>query len=133
MKTGEWSKLQRSRSTSRNPRRSGLSDAACETFRQKFSKRTRAPSAPPLAGPIDQHGAIHRAGRGARDAVDLQPGFLQQPIKSTPGKSAVRAAALQCEIDEDDTAAGAVGFSGWGRHDPSGIGNRGLGLRWTPR
>ena len=67
---------------------------------------------PPLGMTIDQHGGIHRAGRSARDAVDLQPGFLQQPIKSTPGKGAVRPATLQCEVDEDDIAAGAVGSGG---------------------
>ena len=49
MKTGEWSSDQRSRSTSRNPRRNGLSKAARETLRQKLSKAARAPSAPPAA------------------------------------------------------------------------------------
>jgi hypothetical protein len=81
---------------------------------------------------IDENGGVHRARRSARDAVDLQPGFLQQPVKSTPGKSAVRAAALQCEIDEDNIAAGAVGFTGCHRRRPSRIENRIGGLRWAP-
>src|SRR6516162_2445092 len=50
-KTGEWSKLQRSRSTSRKPRRSGLSTAARDTLRQNASNAERAASAPPLAWP----------------------------------------------------------------------------------
>src|SRR6516162_2392471 len=50
-KTGELSKLQRSRSTSRKPRRSGLSTAARDTLRQNASNAERAASAPPLAWP----------------------------------------------------------------------------------
>src|SRR5580704_1253408 len=67
---------------------------------------------PSLGMTVGKHGSIHRAGRSTSDAVDLQPGLLQQPIESTPSKGAVRAAALQSEIDENFTAARAVGFGG---------------------
>src|ERR1700730_4105505 len=77
---------------------------------QRGRLRTHTPDAlqvgprsfrPPLGMTIDQHGGIHRASRSARDAVDLQPGFLPPPIKTTPGNGAVRPAALQCEVDEN--------------------------------
>ena len=45
-----------------------------------------------------QHG-IDRAGRGAGDAFDLEPAVFQQMIEHAPGEGAVRAAALQREID----------------------------------
>jgi hypothetical protein len=49
---------------------------------------------------IGEHCGVHRPGRSARDAVDLQPGLLDQPIQSAPGKGTMRAAALQRKVDE---------------------------------
>src|SRR5215831_6763369 len=48
---GEWSSVQRPSNTSSGVRRSGLSSAAFDTRRQKFSSATRAPSAPSSAWP----------------------------------------------------------------------------------
>src|SRR5262249_44772552 len=48
---GEWSSVQRPSNTSSGVRRSGLSRAARDTRRQKFSSAARAPSAPLSAWP----------------------------------------------------------------------------------
>ena len=72
MKTGEWSSDQRSRSTSRNPRRNGLSNAARETWRQKLSKAARAQNivqptvSKAIAALEERLGAqlLHRTSRG---------------------------------------------------------------------
>src|SRR5215472_4371864 len=53
---------------------------------------------------VDEHGGIHRARGCPGDAVDLQPRLLEQAIESAPGKGAVRAAALQREIDQNRLA-----------------------------
>ena len=50
---------------------------------------------------VGQHGGVHGAGRGAGDAVDLEPRLFQQPVEHAPGEGAVRAAALQGEVDGD--------------------------------
>jgi hypothetical protein len=39
---------------------------------------------------IGQHGRVHGAGRGAGNAVDLEPGLLEQPIQHAPGEGAMR-------------------------------------------
>jgi hypothetical protein len=54
---------------------------------------------------VDQHRGVHRARRCARDAVDAQPGFLEQAVEHAPGESAVRAAALQREVHQNGSAA----------------------------
>jgi hypothetical protein len=43
---------------------------------------------------MHEHRRVHGAGRGAGNAVDLQPRLFEQPIEHAPGEGAVRAAAL---------------------------------------
>src|SRR5271166_2679244 len=59
---------------------------------------------------IDQSSRVHRARRGARYPIDLEPWLLDQPIQNSPGEGAVRAAALQRKIDEQRLAARDLGF-----------------------
>ena len=47
-----------------------------------------------------QHGGVHRAGRRAGNAFYLQPRLFQQTVEDAPCKRAMRAAALQGEVDE---------------------------------
>jgi hypothetical protein len=56
---------------------------------------------PALGITVDQHGGVHRPSGGPRNAVDLQTRLLQQAIESAPGKSTMRAATLQREVDKD--------------------------------
>jgi len=49
--------------------------------------------------PVHQHRRVHRAGGGARHALDLQPGFLEDAVEHAPGEGAMGAAALQREVD----------------------------------
>ena len=88
----------------------GLNSAASETCFQKAPAR-RARLARRLRQAVSEHGSIHRPGRGAGDAVDLQPRFFQQTVEHAPGKGAVRAAALQGEINQNGFATG-LGRSG---------------------
>ena len=53
----------------------------------------------------DQHGGVHRAGGRAGDRLDLQPRLFEQPVEHAPGERAMRAAALQREVDEDRVAS----------------------------
>src|SRR5215472_9785040 len=57
---------------------------------------------------IDEHGGIHRSRGSPRNPVDLQPRLLEQAIESAPSKGAVRAAALQREIDQNPIAMGGL-------------------------
>ena len=60
----------------------------------------------PMTGPfastgrqaIRQHHRVDRAGAGRADAVEGEPLVLEQPIKHTPGESAVAADALQRQV-----------------------------------
>ena len=47
-----------------------------------------------------EHRGVHRAGGGAGDGLDLEPGFLKQAVEHAPGIGAVAAAALQGEVNE---------------------------------
>ena len=60
---------------------------------------------PALLMAVDQHRGVHRARGCPGDAVDLEPGLFQQTIEHAPGERAMRAAALQREIDEDGLRA----------------------------
>src|SRR5665647_1332996 len=42
---------------------------------------------------------IHGAGAGGADRLDCQPAILKQPVEHTPDKGAMRASALQSEVD----------------------------------
>ena len=101
---GEESSVQRPSSTSSGPRWNGLKRAASETRRQNVSSAVPRARRPRLGIAVDQHRGIHRARRRAGDAVDLEPRLLEQPVEHAPGEGAVRAAALQREIDEDGIA-----------------------------
>ena len=48
---------------------------------------------------VGQRDRVHRAGAGAGDRRQLKPPVLQQPIQHAPGEGAVRAAALQRDVD----------------------------------
>ena len=48
---------------------------------------------------IGQHDRVDRPCRGAGDALDDEPLVAQYLLEHTPGESAMRATALQCEID----------------------------------
>ena len=65
---------------------------------------------------IDHDGAVHGSGRGARDTIEAKPVLLQQAVEHAPGEGAMRAAALQREVDENGVAACHVahleGFTG---------------------
>jgi len=67
---------------------------------------------------IGQHRGVHRPGRSARDAVDVQPGLLEQPVQRAPGKGTMRAAALQRKVDENRIAIGFLSLGGSHRHCP---------------
>src|SRR5215472_10749876 len=49
----------------------------------------------------DEHRRIHRTCRCSRDRLDLQPRFLEQPVKHAPRERAVRAAALKRKVNEN--------------------------------
>ena len=48
---------------------------------------------------VGEHHRVDRAGRGAGNALDREPPVLQQMIEHAPGEGAMRAAALQREVD----------------------------------
>ena len=87
----------------------GVRDAPPESLK----RLTRAGS-PALLMAVDQHRGVHRAGGGAGNAVDLEPGLLEQAVEHPPGEGAVGAPALEGEIDEDGTAVNRLGC--WRRH-----------------
>ena len=69
---------------------------------------------------------VHRAGRGAGDRLDLDPGLLQQPVEHAPGQGAVRSAALQRQVDQQRFSP--CGFLDGGfRHDAQ------KPLEWRPQ
>ena len=61
-----------------------------------------APSRPPAAMPDGEHSRIHCAGTRCADAVEPDAVVLEQAVENTPGEGAVRAAALQGEVDRLD-------------------------------
>src|SRR5271166_275688 len=88
---------------------SRLGDAAPEILQGRAGA-----GGPAFRVAIDQHRGIHRAGRRARNAVDSEPGLLEQTIEHAPGECPVRASALQREIDKDEIArdSGLIWFNG---------------------
>ena len=62
---------------------------------------------------VGQHGGVHGAGAGRDDALEGQIVLLEQPVEHAPGEGAMRAAALQREVDASAVprTAGAAGFS----------------------
>ena len=61
----------------------------------------RAPFRAALHEAVDEDGRIHGAGRRAGDAVDAEPGFLEEAIKHAPREGAVGSTTLQGKIDQD--------------------------------
>jgi hypothetical protein len=92
-------------------RRKGLKVAARATWRQKASRATRT-LAPTRGEAVRRHRRVHRARRGAGDAVDFEPGLLQQPVDRAPGEGAMCAAALQREVHEQRLAPRGGGGGG---------------------
>jgi hypothetical protein len=48
---------------------------------------------------VGEHRGVHRAGARTDDALDGDTVFLEQPVEHPPGESAMRAAALEGEVD----------------------------------
>src|SRR5918996_1713537 len=67
--------------------------------------------APALHEPVRDHRGIHRAGAGAADRLDLHPSLLEEVIEDAPGECAVRATALQGEVDASWPGLGRNSFS----------------------
>src|SRR6185369_9418519 len=91
---------------------------------------------------LQQDGGVHRAGAGAAHRLELQPSVLDQGIEHAPGEGAVRAAALQGEIDALGRGHAAVLPGGpalrFGDMDGQGkerslIADRGGGGPWRKR
>ena len=73
---------------------------ARETSRQKVSKASARALGAAFGVTVGQHRGVHGAGRGPGNAVDLEPRLFEQAIEHAPGEGAMRAAALEREIDE---------------------------------
>ena len=79
---------------------SGLNSAAAgDPAPEAPPAHSRAPWRRPCIA-VGQHRGVHGTGRGAGDAVDPQPWLFEQPVEHAPGEGAVRAAALQREVDQ---------------------------------
>ena len=63
-------------------------------------RRTRALRAA-LHEAADEHRRVHGARRCAGNCLDLEPRLLKQSVEHAPGERAMRAPALQGEIDEN--------------------------------
>src|SRR5690606_40423921 len=64
------------------------------------SRQRRARALAPAAHvAVDQHRRVHRPGRGAGNAFDLQPLLLEQAVEHAPGEGAMGTAALQGQVD----------------------------------
>jgi len=48
---------------------------------------------------VGEHHGVHRAGAGAAQPVDEQPVVEHQALEHAPGEGAMRAAALQGDVD----------------------------------
>ena len=76
--------------------------------RRRRGRRGAARRVEPLAGAgvaaehpaVLERGGVHRAGGGGGDAFDLDVVLLEQAVERAPGEGAVRAAALQREVDD---------------------------------
>ena len=69
------------------------------TARQKSASRVARLVGPAAGEPVGEHDRIDRACRGAGNALDLEPAIVEQLVEHAPGEGAVRAAALQRQID----------------------------------
>ena len=67
----------------------GIGDAPPEPFQCQTS-----PLRPTLGDAAAQNRSIHGPGRGAGNAIALNPGYLQHSIQDAPGEGTVRATAL---------------------------------------
>src|SRR5579883_760363 len=71
-----------------------LGHAAPETI-----ERGARPGGPALVEALRQDGAVHRPGARPADPFDLDPLVLEQAVEHAPGESAMRAAALERQVD----------------------------------
>ena len=58
---------------------------------------------------VGKHGGVHGAGAGRDHALEGQIVLVEQPVEHAPGEGAVRAAALQSEVDRPLAAHGWSG------------------------
>jgi hypothetical protein len=66
---------------------------------ERCSGLSAAARRPALGPAVGQDCGVHRARRRAGNRDDAQPLFLEQTVEHAPGEGAVRAAALQRQID----------------------------------
>ena len=83
----------------------GLKRARSATRPQNRARVARASGRPAAGQAVGEGDAVHGAGAGAADAGDLEPAVLEQPVEHAPGEGAVRAAALQRQVDPLGAAA----------------------------
>ena len=102
------SSVQRPISRSRGERCRGLKAAARETRRQYASSAARAPSAPPFDHPSTSTAAFMAPADVPGDRLDLDPWLFEQAVEDPPGERAMRAAALQGEVDKNRLALVAL-------------------------
>ena len=88
----------------------GMRDAAPEV-----GERPAGAVASALGKAVGQHRGVHGAGAGRGDALDVDAAVLHQLVEHAPGEGAVRAAALQREVDGPDLGRAAPRR---GRHRP---------------
>src|SRR5262245_31610668 len=74
--------------------RSRMRDTAPET-----GQRLPRPFAPADGQAVGQYSGVHRARAGRADALEPDARVLENAVEHAPGERAVRAAALQCEVD----------------------------------
>ena len=79
---------------------SGLKIAAWLTSRQNAARAARAPSAPPSAHAVGEHGRVHGAGAGGADPLEAQTSIIQEAIKHAPGEGAVGTTALKGKVQD---------------------------------
>jgi hypothetical protein len=106
MYISEFSSVQRPDSRSHGPRcRRAEARRLGHGAPEGLERRLRAVDAAVFHA-AGHHRRVHRAGRRAGDAVDLQPRLLDQPVEHAPGERPVRAAALQGQVDQQRFGGG---------------------------
>ena len=111
-KAGEFSSPWLCVSRSNSDGCSGLNSAACEMRRQKSRSAVLRAVAPADGHAVGHDGGVHGAGAGRADALELDRLLLEQAVEHAPGEGAVRAAALEGEVDGPDPARERPGFEG---------------------
>ena len=107
--TGELSSVQRPSILSSGVRCSGLNIAALGHALPVGVERCACARGSTLGPAVREHCGVHGARRRAGDGLDLQPRLLEQPVEHAPGEGAMRAAALQGEVDQQRVLTGILG------------------------